>query len=127
MREKQNIIIIDDDEVTIDVARAFLRENYIVDSAVTIQEALSLIEKNQYSLILLDINLGKGVTGFQVLDALKKLPNYQNIPVIAVTAYAMVGDREIFLKAGCSDYISKPFTRQALVHACDKATGITVS
>jgi len=123
MREKENVIIIDDDEVTIDVSRAFLKDNYNVDSAGTIQEALEMIKKNRYSLVLLDINLGKGVTGFQVLDELKKMPEYKDVPVIAVTAYAMVGDREIFLKAGCDDYISKPFTRQTLIAACDKATG----
>ena len=111
---RQRIIMIDDDEVTLDVTSAFLKDKFIVDTARTVTEALKMIRARVYPVILLDINLGKGVTGFTILDELKKMPEYKGIPVIAVTAYAMVGDREVFLEAGCTDYISKPFTRSAL-------------
>lgn len=118
---RKRIMMVDDDEVTLDVTQAFLKEKYIVDTARTVTEALKMIRERVYPVILLDINLGKGVTGFTILDELKKMPGYKGIPVIAVTAYAMVGDREVFLEAGCTDYISKPFTRSALKALVDHA------
>ncbi|GJQ32785.1 MAG: hypothetical protein HBSAPP04_16240 [Ignavibacteriaceae bacterium] len=118
---RQRIMMVDDDEVTLDVTQAFLKEKYIVETARTVTEALKMIREHVYPVILLDINLGKGVTGFTILDELKKMPGYKGIPVIAVTAYAMVGDREVFLEAGCTDYISKPFTRSALKALVDHA------
>ncbi len=118
---KARIIMIDDDEVTLDVTKAFLKDNYIVDTARSVTEALKMIKDRIYPVILLDINLGKGVTGFTILDELKNMPEYKGVPVIAVTAYAMVGDREVFLEAGCTDYISKPFTRSALKALVDHA------
>ena len=119
--ERLRLIMIDDDEVTLDVTKAFLKEKYDLDTATTVSSALEMIRQTVYPAILLDINLGKGITGFVILDELKKMPQYRGIPVIAVTAYAMVGDREVFLEAGCTDYISKPFTRSALRDLVDAA------
>ena len=116
------ILVVDDDEISLDVTVAFLRNHYIIHTAKNVSEALDLIDKNLYAIILLDINLGKGVTGFQILDELKKRPDYASVPVVAVTAYAMAGDKAVFLKAGCTDYVSKPFTRGTLLSVCEKVT-----
>ncbi|MBK6682148.1 MAG: response regulator [Ignavibacteriales bacterium] len=116
------ILVVDDDEISLDVTVAFLRNRYIIHTAKNVAEAIELIDKNRYSIILLDINLGKGVTGFQILDELKKRPEYLSVPVVAVTAYAMAGDKAVFLKAGCTDYVSKPFTRGTLLKVCEKVT-----
>lgn len=116
------ILVVDDDEISLDVTVAFLRNHYIIHTAKNVAEAIDLIDKNRYSIILLDINLGKGVTGFQILDELKKRPDYASVPVVAVTAYAMAGDKAVFLKAGCTDYVSKPFTRGTLLNVCERVT-----
>ncbi len=116
------ILVVDDDEISLDVTVAFLRNHYTVHTAKNVTEAMELIDKNRYSIILLDINLGKGVTGFQILDELKKRPDYASVPVVAVTAYAMAGDKAVFLKAGCTDYVSKPFTRGTLLNVCERVT-----
>jgi len=50
-----------------------------------------------------------------LLQNLKSLPLYQNVPIIAVTAHAMMGDREKFMSSGFNDYLSKPFSRKDLV------------
>jgi CheY-like chemotaxis protein len=118
------ILLIDDDEISLDVTVAFLREHYKIDTAKNVAEAMELIDKNLYSIILLDINLGKGITGFQILDALKTKPEYASVPVVAVTAYAMAGDREVFLEAGCVEYVSKPFTRGTLIKVCQQVTSV---
>ena len=67
-------------------------------------------------LILLDLSLPK-MDGFKVVSQLRQHEVTKNIPVIALTAHAMKGDREQILEAGCNDYISKPIEPEELV-AC---------
>ena len=61
----------------------------------------------QPDLILLDIQLPI-MDGYAVAQALRRIPELRNIPIVAVTSYAMVGDREKCLAAGCNDYVEKP-------------------
>ncbi len=68
-----------------------------------------------YSLVLMDISLGKGISGVELLKNLRTIPSYKNVPVIAVTAHAMVGDKEKFLESGFDDYLSKPFAKKDLI------------
>lgn len=65
-------------------------------------------------LILLDISL-PGIDGLEIVRRLRDSETFQNIPVIALTASAMVGDRERFLAAGCDDYLSKPVRALTLI------------
>jgi CheY-like chemotaxis protein len=74
-------------------------------------EGIEEAKKNQYDLLLLDIGL-KDINGIEVLKSIKNIPNYKDIPVIAVTAFAMLGDKEKFLAAGFSYYIAKPYLIQ---------------
>ena len=73
-----------------------------------------------YELVLVDINLGKGMDGIEVTKKLREIPAYKDTPIIAVTAYAMQGDREEFLAAGCTDYLSKPFRSNELLAIISK-------
>lgn len=73
--------------------------------------ALEISKKNSLNLVLLDIQL-PGIDGTEVLRILKEDPATRKIPVIALTAHAMRGDEEKFLKAGCSAYVSKPIDIQ---------------
>jgi len=63
---------------------------------------------------MLDINLGIGMDGLQLLQEIRKIDYYKNIPVIAVTAYAADSDKKEFLTKGFDKYISKPFTQAEL-------------
>ena len=65
-------------------------------------------------MVLLDINLGVIRTGVDVLHELRQVPEYATIPAVAVTAYALPGDRERFLEAGFDAYLGKPFTEEEL-------------
>jgi len=64
--------------------------------------------------VLLDINLGCARDGVDVLRELRMLPGYERVPTVAVTAYAMPGDKERFLEAGFDAYLGKPFTEEEL-------------
>ena len=68
-----------------------------------------------FDLVLLDINLGQGPNGADVLRELRAMPAYQDVPIVAVTAYALPGDRERFLGMGFTDYLAKPFNADELL------------
>ncbi len=71
------------------------------------KQAIGMVEKELYDLIIMDIEL-PGMNGVEVKDMIKTKPSYKNVPVIALTSYAMKGDRERFLGSGFDDYVPKP-------------------
>lgn len=88
-----------------------------VTTAENYDAAIEKIKKINYDLLLVDINLGIGKTGLDFVKEIRKMPEYKNVKIAAVTAYAMVGDKEKFLTAGCTHYISKPFNRSEFLNA----------
>ncbi len=70
-------------------------------------KAVIMAEKELYDLIIMDIEL-PGMNGVEVKDMIKTKPSYKNVPVIALTSYAMKGDRERFIGSGFDDYVPKP-------------------
>ncbi len=89
------------------VVKVLARKGYDVAEAETAEEALALAAADPPDLILMDLNLA-GMSGFEATRRLKADPRLRRVPVVAVTAYAMVGDRERALEAGCDGYIPKP-------------------
>jgi two-component system, cell cycle response regulator DivK len=85
-----------------------LLEGLDVRTALSAEEALTVLESFTPDLILMDLQL-PGIDGLQLTPQLKADPNRRHITVLAVTAYAMKGDMEKALAAGCDGYISKPF------------------
>ena len=104
------VLLIEDDVINASVIQKFLRKDFKVDVAFNGTVGIELAAANNYSLILLDINLGRGMNGIHVLTEIKKLDRNINTPVIASTAYTMKGDKEKLLEAGFDDYLSKPYT-----------------
>lgn len=78
-----------------------------VVEAVNAYEAINCLRKYRPDLILMDINI-PDVDGYTLTSKLKTVPGVRNIPIIAITANAMRGDREKTLKAGCDGYVEKP-------------------
>lgn len=91
-----------------------LRKNYTVEAVETAEECLRKMSEKEFSLIFMDINLGYGLSGLDVVKQIRNDHRYKELPIIATTAFAMPGDKEEFIEAGCSDYLSKPFTRDKL-------------
>ncbi len=83
------------------------------------KEALNIIEKEQYDLILMDIEL-PGMNGIEVRNNIKRKLSYEKVPVIALTAYAMKGDKERFIASGFDDYIAKPLDVAEFIKKMDK-------
>ncbi len=113
--EKKTLLLVENDEVNIDVIGAYLEEWYIYQVARNGVEALEKATAQQFDALLLDINLGKGLNGIQVMQKLKADGLYHDTPIIAMTAFAMEGDKEEFICAGCTHYIAKPFMKDELL------------
>jgi CheY-like chemotaxis protein/anti-sigma regulatory factor (Ser/Thr protein kinase) len=116
----KDVLVVEDDEISRQLVSVLLRNLCNVDFATNAKEAIETSQKKQYSLVLMDINLGKGENGIYVTQQIKQKENYKNIPFIAMTAFALKGDKEEFLKVGCDDYISKPFDNQLFKDLIEK-------
>ncbi|HEX7356135.1 MAG TPA: ATP-binding protein, partial [Ignavibacteriaceae bacterium] len=111
----KKVLIVDDDMATRKIVELFLRGEIEIDTASSSKEAAEMMGKTVYSLVLLDISLGKGISGVELQQNLRSMSEYKNVPVVAVTAHAMAGDKEKFLSSGFDDYLSKPFAKNDLV------------
>jgi CheY-like chemotaxis protein len=108
------LLLVEDEETNREFAIYALNQYFDIDLALDGKSALSLVEKKQYEIILLDVNLGKEMTGIDVVKILRKMPSYSKIPIAAVTANALKTQRDAFLKSGFSHYLAKPYTRREL-------------
>ncbi len=105
----QTILIVDDNEMNLKLLEAMLRtRGYALRKARSGDEALTAIAASHPDLVLLDIQM-PGLSGIEVVRLLRTVPDTALLPVIAVTAMAMKGDRETILAAGFSDYLAKPY------------------
>ncbi|WP_038250080.1 response regulator [Ghiorsea bivora] len=102
------ILIIEDNLANLKLVSAILNSaGYNVCSAMSAEAGLLLVESEHPDLILMDIQL-PGMDGLTATARLKQNPATRDIPVIALTAFAMKGDRERMLAGGCDDYVTKP-------------------
>ena len=111
---KKRILLVEDAPMSIAVVRKeieFLGYECVV--AKDGQEAVRKASKHVPDLILMDISLPK-MDGLQATAEIRKNPRTEGIPIIAVTARAMPGDRERCLEAGCDEYMAKPLSHREL-------------
>ena len=101
------------------VKRILLSEDYALLEAMDAAEALELLETTHPDLILMDINM-PGVDGYTLTATIKALPGFERVPILAVTANVMRGDREKTLEAGCDGYIQKPLDIDQLTREIEK-------
>ncbi|MEP7228466.1 MAG: response regulator [Gemmatimonadales bacterium] len=108
------ILVVEDNTLNLELVRDILiTAGMRVVEARTGQEGLAAASELNPALILLDVRL-PGLDGYAVLERLKANPATASIPVVALTAQAMVGDREQALAAGFTDYIPKPVDTRTL-------------
>ncbi|MEZ4698953.1 MAG: response regulator [Rhodothermales bacterium] len=112
---KTSILVVEDNVDTQILLRYFLQSSYQIALACKVDEAIQLTAHTTYSLLLMDIHLGEERTGIDLLHLLRQQPEYAKVPIIALTAYAMPGDRNRFINMGFDGYVSKPFTQKQLL------------
>jgi len=111
----KNILLVEDNPVNRRLAVFLLRsQGYQVREASTAKEAFEMLTAEIPDLIVMDIQL-PGMDGLETTRKLKEQPATADIPVIAVTSYAMKGDREKALAAGCAGYVTKPIDKNTFI------------
>ena len=109
------ILLVEDNEMNRDMlSRRLTRKGFEVVMAVDGEQAVAMAQSEAPALILMDMSLPV-FDGWEATRRIKAAPETKSIPVIALTAHAMAGDREKSLEAGCDDYDTKPIELQRLL------------
>jgi CheY-like chemotaxis protein len=116
---KARILAVEDNSETQLLLEHLLKKSFEVMVVPGVDEALDAVAEHRFDALLLDINLSEQRTGTDLLHLLREREGMTDVPAIALTAYAMPGDREDFLEEGFDQYVSKPFTRADLTEAIE--------
>ncbi|HUK90190.1 MAG TPA: response regulator [Blastocatellia bacterium] len=122
----EKILLVEDNEVNRRLAEFLLRSHgYAVVEAGTASEAFEMLKTACPDLIVMDIQL-PDIDGLEAARRLKLDPATRDIPIVAVTSYALSGDRELAHAAGCAGYVTKPidkntFIEEVVAHLGNKA------
>ena len=117
-------LLVDDDPFVFTVLKRYAKEYIVLETTVDADLAIKMLKNKQYDLIFMDINLRRGMDGKEATKKIRTMTGYESIPIIAATGYAMVGDKEEFLAAGCSHYLSKPFSQEEIVSLLEDALNL---
>jgi len=112
--EPLRVLSVEDNPETRLLLKHLLKESYEVVLVASAEEALSHVGSEPFDLLLVDIHLGEGKSGTELLHLLREREPAREVPAIAVTAYSMPGDRADLLEEGFDGYVSKPFTKAEL-------------
>lgn len=112
---RAEVLMVENDPASRKVTSLFLKDFCNISFAETGEEAIEKAKEKKFNAILMDINLGRGLTGVEAAKMIKKLEGYENVPIVALTAFAMAGEREEFLRNGCTHYLSKPFRKDEIL------------
>lgn len=109
------ILLVEDNEMNRDMlSRRLQKKGYDVSIAVDGVQGVEMARSGEYALVLMDMSLPE-LDGWEATRQLRAAPETQRVPIIALTAHAMAGDREKALEAGCDDYDTKPIDLQRLL------------
>jgi two-component system cell cycle response regulator DivK len=119
----RHVLVVEDNEKNMKLVRDVLRATgYTTLAATTGEDAVELAQAHEPALVLMDVQL-PGIDGLEALRRLRQQKLTASIPVLAVTAQAMSGDRERFLEAGFDGYLSKPIDVAELIQVVQEHCG----
>ncbi len=123
---ERNILVVEDNDMNMQLVEFLLEEGgYHIVKATSGEEALAITRGGPGAapdLILMDIHL-PGMDGLSVVRAIKSDERTARIPILALTAHAMRGDKDRFLEAGCDGYISKPIDVKTFIASIERYLG----
>ena len=118
--EKTTILYVEDNpDNRLLVRRILMSEDYAVLEAVNAADALKILKNVRPDLILMDINMPE-MDGYTLTATIKAMPGFERIPILALTANVMRGDKEKTLEAGCDGYIQKPLDIDQLIREVER-------
>jgi len=115
MKIPLKILIVEDDLITQEILSLYLLDYEHVEVAASGEEAIAKSLAGAFDIILMDIRLKNGIDGVKTFKRIKEIDRYKDIPVLAITAYAMRGDKEYFLQEGFNGYLAKPFVKDTFL------------
>lgn len=115
-----SILVVEDNDMNMQLVEYLLEEaGYEILKATSGEEALDMAERSPPSLVLMDIHL-PGMDGLSVAREMKQRDKTRDVPILALTAHAMRGDKDRFLEAGCDGYISKPIDVKTFIPSIEE-------
>ena len=121
------VLLVEDNEMNRDMlSRRLRKKGFEVDMALDGAQGVEMARSGAYDIVLMDMSLPV-IDGWEATRQLRAAPETQTIPIIALTAHAMSGDRENSLKAGFQDHLVKPIDRVSLIQAIQKHARIKTS
>jgi CheY-like chemotaxis protein len=116
----KTILVVEDNELNMKLLRGLLKiSGHAMLEAFDAESGIEIARENPPDLILMDIQL-PGMDGLEATKIIKQDEHLKDIPVIALTSYAMCGDRFKAVEAGCSEYITKPISTKGLLEILKK-------
>jgi CheY-like chemotaxis protein len=113
-------LVVDDVSDVIDMLSVLLTHaGYDVSTASRAQDAIALAREQQFDVIISDIGMPE-MNGYQLAEALRALPGYETIPMVAVTGYSMFDDRNRSLTAGFNEHVTKPIDPRAFLELIEQ-------
>src|SRR5437016_2209706 len=122
MIDHRRVLVVEDNDMNMQLVKYLLEEGgYQIIKAASGEEALSITRDDQMKLdlILMDIHL-PGMDGLSVVREMKSDTRTKNVPILALAAHAMRGDKDRFLEAGCDGYISKPIDVKTFIASIEQ-------
>lgn len=120
--QQPTILAVDDSILIQELLKELLADEYNVLVADNAKDALSLIYEEPVALLLLDVWM-PGIDGLELCRTLRTLPQYENLPIIMLTAKDKVFDKVQARLAGATEYLTKPFDPEQLLQTCRKFLG----
>jgi len=114
-----SVLVVEDNLVNLQLITLYVQETCTAYSALDGKAAIESARQKQFDLILMDINLGPGLDGIQAMLEIRKQSGYKNTPIVALTGYASIGDRDRLFSLGFTGYLPKPVTREVLMALID--------
>jgi CheY-like chemotaxis protein len=109
-----HLLVVEDDEQSQNYMRAILSKEHDLEVVDNANDAWSALTGKRYDLVLMDISLAGDEDGLQLTQRIRQERKISNVPVVALTAHAFPRDKQRSIEAGCNDYMTKPFQREAL-------------
>ena len=118
--EQKSVLVIEDNQLNMKLVRALLKiGDFHILEAINAETGIRLTREHNPDLVLIDIQL-PDMDGLKATRIMKEDPAIKNIPVVAITSYAMQGDEEKAYEAGCSGFITKPIDTRHFLETISK-------
>ncbi|MCX6282160.1 MAG: ATP-binding protein [Bacteroidetes bacterium] len=119
-KNNPTVLVVEDNLVNLQLLTLYIQDTCMAYSALDAKAAIESSRQKHFDIILMDINLGPGMDGIQAMLEIRKLSEYKNVPIVALTGYASIGDRDRLISLGFSSYLAKPVTKDILLSLIDE-------